>query len=426
MADGNPFASMLNPNAARTGLWDMRMMSAANRMETPFERGARGMYRGQGVAGDPMLAGLAALANEPDYSRFTTDPTAHAAATAALAPYGLAPLEANQVKQNTLLPNTGFFGNHPRLASALEGAVYGAAASHGGETPGQSIQGALEGMIGGQRIQQGRRLQQYARPFEAAGMMEQLQDMHQKRDLQEAEIQHYRVLNQKLGRPDHDMRAMGNAGPQDKFIPTYDNTTGVFKNIPNPNYDASLVAATHRQAGAGTDFDRLVEMRNQERKAAGKPPLNSDEIIALRGRYMASPVAPGEGARQPYRNLQDAQREHEKIIDGLRAKMLKADDPRHQDQIREQYYNDWTSAAMQAAASGQKAPPFHPPTQKDIQDRINQNNAEIQAQIDAENQNFARQYPQALETPGRKTSSPQTGSVSKKIPTYNPITKRLE
>lgn len=203
MADGqNPFMGMLNPNMRQTSLWDLRMMSAANRSETPFERGARGMYRRQGVAGDPMLSGLAGLANEPDYSRFTFDPTAHAAASQALSRYGLAPLEASQVKQNQVLPNTGFFGDHPRLSAALEGGLFGALASHGGETPGESIQGALEGLVGGRRIQQGMYRQQFARPFEAAGMMEQLQDVQQKRDLQDADIQHLRALNEHLIRGD--------------------------------------------------------------------------------------------------------------------------------------------------------------------------------------------------------------------------------
>src|SRR5579864_5461115 len=151
MADKNPFASMMNPNAARTGLWDLRMMSAANRMETPFERGSRGMYGHRGVSGDPMLAGLAGMANEPDYSQFTFNPAMRQAAEAA----GVHPIGWQDVKQNQILPNTGFFGNHPRLSGMLESGIFGALASHGGETAGESIQGALEGLVGGQLIREG-------------------------------------------------------------------------------------------------------------------------------------------------------------------------------------------------------------------------------------------------------------------------------
>lgn len=431
MADGqNPFMGMLNPNMRQTSLWDLRMMSAANRSETPFERGARGMYRRQGVAGDPMLSGLAGLANEPDYSRFTFDPTAHAAASQALSRYGLAPLEASQVKQNQVLPNTGFFGNHPRLSAALEGGLFGALASHGGETPGESIQGALEGLVGGRRIQQGMYRQQFARPFEAAGMMEQLSDMQQKHDLQEADIQHLRVMNAKAGRPDHDYRAIGNAGPLESNIPVLDVTTGqVLPGAVNPNFDPDAYKASHRTAGAGTDFDRLVEMRNAERVKAGKPPLNSDEIIALRGKYMASPVGPGDAARLPYQNYQDAQREHNKRVDQLQGKLLKSDDPGHQKQARTDLIHDRMQQATEMQARGEKIDPnFLIPSSKDVKAYIDQQNQATQQQIDAEQAAFVNQWPQALEAPpapkGSK-SSRQTGSSSK-IPTYNPTTGRLE
>lgn len=206
MADGNPFASVMSPNARQAGLWDLRMMSAANRMETPFERGTRSSYGHQGVAGNPMFAGMAGMANEPDYSSFTYNPQARTAATQALAPYGQRPLEANEVKNNVILPNKGFFGSHPHLSAALESGMLGAAAAHGGMTAGDTIQGALTGIIGGQRMKEGMWRQQFARPFEAAGMMEGLRDAQQKRELQEADIQHLRTMNEHLKNGD-DLKA---------------------------------------------------------------------------------------------------------------------------------------------------------------------------------------------------------------------------
>lgn len=315
MADGNPFASILNPNAQRAGLFDLRMMAAANRSDTPY--GGRGRsYGHQGIGGNPMLSQIAGMGGEPDYSVFTSDPAAHAAATQALAPYGVSPLESSQVQRNTILPNQGFFGNHPTLSRAIEGGIYSGLAAHGGDTIGDSIQGTLEGLVGGKRLQQGAFNKQFARPFEAAGMLEGLQDMRQKRDLQDAEIQHYRALNQKLGRPDHDFRSMGNAGPQDKYIPTMDNTSGEITNVPNPNYDPALVRASHQQPGAGTSFDRWVELRNSERKAHGQRPMNSDEIKQQRGEYFASPVAPGAAAR----NAANAPVAKQKWVEGQLAK----------------------------------------------------------------------------------------------------------
>jgi hypothetical protein len=294
MAD-NPFQSALNPRSQGAGLWDLRMMSAANRMETPFERGMRGPGHG-GVSGNPMFSAMAGMANEPDYSQFTYDPVMRQRAIAA----GVSPLEANQVQQNVLLPNSGFFGRHPNLSRALEGGLFAAAAtpsSGGVASAGENISHAIEGMIGGERMRQGLYRQQFARPFEAAGALEQLNDMKQRRDLQSMEIEHMRAENQKLGRPDHDMRPMGNAGPQDKFIPIINNTTGQMENQPNPNYDPALVQQMHRQAGAGTDFDRWVDMRNSERKQAGKPPLNSSEIIQARGQWGSAAAGPSTTAR---------------------------------------------------------------------------------------------------------------------------------
>jgi hypothetical protein len=198
MAANDPYQmgqQMMQSNAHQ-GLFDMRMMSTANRME-PSMRGGR-MYGHQGVSGNPMLASMAGMSNEPDYSQFTFDPQAHAAATQALSHYGLAPLEASDVKRNVLLPNSGFFGAHPRLSAALEGGMFGAVAAHGGETVGDSIQGALEGVIGGQQMKQGMYRQQFARPFEAAGMMERLEDAQQRRELQSADIEHFRALNEHI------------------------------------------------------------------------------------------------------------------------------------------------------------------------------------------------------------------------------------
>jgi len=158
-------------------------------METPFERGMGGMRSG-GVSGNPMLAGLAGMANEPDYSQFTYDPIMRQQAIAA----GVRPLEASQVQQNTILPNTGFFGRHPGLSRALEGAMYGAAATPSGGIAGvgENVSRAMEGIIGGHRMQQGAYRQQFARPFEAAGALEQLKDVQEQRELRGAQIKYYK------------------------------------------------------------------------------------------------------------------------------------------------------------------------------------------------------------------------------------------
>ena len=191
MAD-NPFQGLLNPNLNRgASMWDMRMMAAANRSEAPLERNIRSPYMGRSRGGG-LLSGMSGVANEPDYSSFTYDPVMRQQAIDA----GVTPLEASQVRHNAVLPNSGFFGNHPRLSGALEGGLFALANAHGGNTPGESIQGAMEGIIGGQRERQGILREQFARPFEASNMLENLRDKQQKRELQAMDIEHLRALNE--------------------------------------------------------------------------------------------------------------------------------------------------------------------------------------------------------------------------------------
>lgn len=187
----------MQPNARQAGMWDMRMMSTANRMESPFEHGmGRSSYPRAGS--NPMLNGMMGMSNEPDFSQFTYDPAMRQQAINA----GVTPLDPSQVRHNAILPNTGFFGNHPRLSGAIEGGLFGALASHGGMTTGESIQGAIEGIVGGQQMRQGMLRQQFARPFEAQNYMEGIADKKQKRDLQDADIQHLRALNQSIANGD--------------------------------------------------------------------------------------------------------------------------------------------------------------------------------------------------------------------------------
>lgn len=423
MADGNPFGSILNPNAARTGLWDLRMMSAANRMETPFERGMRSSYGRQGVSGDPMLAQMANMANEPDYSGFTYDPAMRQQAIAA----GIQPLEAGQVKQNVLLPNTGFFGNHPMLSRALEAGLFGAAASHGGETVGQSIQGVTEGLIGGQRIREGLYRQQFARPFEAAGMLEGIRDRAQERELRaaqikrfdnEADIQQQRIDLQRT----RDLLRLEEKTATRPYTDPYGNTYMWQEGgPPELGPDALLRPSKPGWYKTGGPPEASVSgksIRPETREyiaMAGGDPNNptSDQIKAAHKQEQDDKLAQiragtsaREAATQPYKNLADAQKQHAERIRMLQSKLYKSDDPAHQKLIQEQADNDYMNRMM----AGEKN--LGPPKQltpQEIQARIEQNNLIIQGQIDEENESFQQQYPEALETPKSKPSSPKRG-----------------
>jgi len=424
MAD-NPYApGFMNPNASRAGLFDLRMMSAANRMETPFEHVRSG--RGRSIAESGMFGNN--MTNEPDYSQFTFDPQAHAAATQALAPYGLSPLEASQVQQNQILPNSGFFGAHPRLSAAIEGGLFGGAAAHGGDTAGESIQGALAGMIGGRQLKQNLYNQQFAKPFEAAGMLERLEDMRQKRDLQAAEIEHYRIMNQKLGRPDHDVHAMP-INKNDQSLYQYDNTTGEGKFIPNPDFDPALVRSQHTASNLdiGTR-EQLMIMGVQDPGQASPPQIAlANKRAQAQAVERGSAIAGGSAnARIPSQNYSDARREHDKRIDGLSQQMLKNNDPAHQQWVDNQILDKHMADAIKNPDDKTRPKDFlFSVDPKERQAYMDQYNQRIQSQIEEETQRFGQAWPQSIEAPpSPKRSSQKTGSGAK-AKTYDPTTGQL-
>lgn len=289
----NPFTQygQLQETGARNNLFDMRMMSAANRMDAmPRTRYASG--RG-GIGDNPMLAAMIGQdANMPDYSAFTQDPNARFAAQQYLKQFGLSPLAPEQVQQNAFLPNTGFFGRHPMLSRMLESGMLGAAATRGSDTTGEGISNVIGGALEGIQARKGMINRQYARPFEAARMLEGMQDMTQRRDLQEAEIQHLRAENQKLGRPDHDFRGFP-LTRNDAAYGVIDNTTGQTTITANPDYDPT---AAHE----GNPPARFLDTKEAEfkRDHPGQTPSSQDRLNWEKEWQAATPKPP-----QPPRTL---------------------------------------------------------------------------------------------------------------------------
>jgi len=388
-------------------MWDMRMMAAANRSEMPFERMAGRGYGHQGISGNPMLSSLMGSSGEPDYSQFTYDPVMRQRAIDA----GIQPLEASQVKQNVVLPNTGFFGRHQRLSNAIEGGMFGALAAHGGMTPGDTIQGTLEGIVGGPRLRQGMQREQFARPFEAASMLEGIADRKQTRELHEMEIQHLRAENQKLGRPDHDFRAFG-VSRNDPTIATVDSTTGKVTTVSNPDYDPAISRAQTLEGNLDIGTREQLAIAGVEPGKATPAQIGTANKLAQAQAVARAGAVGGAqaGAKLPYQNYQDARTQHDKRITEYQGKMLKSDDKNHRQQIEDEHFNEWQEKADAAKAAGQKPPPYRLITESEINAKIKENNAGVQSQIDAEQAAFNNQWPQAMEAPpvkkGKGSSAP--------------------
>lgn len=113
------------------------------------------------------------------------DPVFRANADQALSQYGL---QLPEARQNAFLPEGGFFGNHPRLSAGLEGAMLGAAGTQGAETVGQGVSNAINGGLGSILSRNAMLSAPYEQTFRAAQQMEQMRDLGDKHDLNQAEL----------------------------------------------------------------------------------------------------------------------------------------------------------------------------------------------------------------------------------------------
>lgn len=209
-----------------------------------------GRMRSPGQQQNPMGQGM----GEPDYSQFTFDPEARAAANQQLGQYGLHTLAPEDVNPNALLPNSGFFGRHPGIARGIEGGIFGAAATRGSDTWGEGISNVMQGLIGGRQMRQSMINRQFAAPFEQAHMLEGLEDMSQKRDLNSAMIDWHQAQARNAD------AQTANAGrkldehitPLGREVPGFLNSEG--KYTENPGYDPKEA----RRAGQ-TENERIWE-----------------------------------------------------------------------------------------------------------------------------------------------------------------------
>jgi hypothetical protein len=198
-----------------------------------YGMGGGGRMRSGGGGQNPFFSQMQGMM-EPDYSQFSFDPEARAAANKQLGQYGLHTLAPEEANPNALLPNSGFFGRHPGIARGIEGGIFGAAATRPSDTWGEGISNVAQGLIGGRQMRQGMINRQFAAPFEQAKMLEGLEDMSQKRDLNAAMIQWHQAQVEHLkNQPDKPDHPPVNLGPNTYSI--YNNKTGEWEVRDNPN-----------------------------------------------------------------------------------------------------------------------------------------------------------------------------------------------
>lgn len=272
-------------------------LRAMRYLRQPFAHIGRGPNQGSGQNGPmPGMGGT-------DYSSYTFDPEARAQAQKQLAPYGQSPLSPDQVQNNTILPNSGFFGRHPRLSNAIESGMYGAAMTRGSDTWGEGISNVMQGLIGGQQAHRAAYDRQFQAPFEAASGMASLMDQSQKRDLQEAEIQHYRILNQKIQNTP-DQKPSPVPATDSSYFTLDDKGNWVQKE--NPYFDPKA-AATAKALGPNNHLAPYFKIANVDPAVASPADWKraNDAYIQDQSRISASRAAGADVGHGPLRDEQD-------------------------------------------------------------------------------------------------------------------------
>jgi hypothetical protein len=115
-----------------------------------------------------------------------------------LDPYGLSMPTADQINPNVFFPNTGFFGNHPRVTNALEGALMGAAFTAPSNNAGEAIGNIARGLLQSRDYQQQNIVKQYMAPFAMAGQMATLQQAQDQHAVAQGSAEYYKKHGQYL------------------------------------------------------------------------------------------------------------------------------------------------------------------------------------------------------------------------------------
>lgn len=365
----------------------MQQMRPIRMMEMMNRQPAFGRGRGGG-GGASEMGGM----NEPDYSSASFDPEARAAADKALSPYGLHPLDPSQVQHNALLPNSGFFGNHPRLSGAMEGALFAAANTRPSNTPGEGISNAAQGLLAGTMQRRGMLNRQFETPFRQAGMMQQLQHSQMTDQLDEAQIQRYRAMaNHYDDAPEpHPVPLSRDAAG----FSTWNSKTGTWETKENPYYDPKTASPLHNslqgQMVTGR-FGEPPEPGGAKDNKKGSPTFGMDSSQQywdkvnhwMQGNKVEVAGA-SAGAAQHGRNAADAKDDINKsdTYKNDRAEYQRQLGELNKTDFRKQVRNDVTSKKLANSKDGK----FEFPTEKDI-------DAEIGARRDKLTSDFNSKYP---------------------------------
>ncbi len=205
-----------------------------------------------------------------------------------------------------VLPNRGFFGNHPRISGAIENALIGAATTQSGDTVGENISNVARSVLGLPDAKQAIRTQRAMAPLQFAQPLMQLMQMQQKmadsrdeRIYKQGLLQYYSQLGAKAGQPDFE-RPYGADGK----LWTMDPRTGTPKplidpasgqQLPDPKTSGVLGLLG---GGRGDADERAVagEMLAAWMQDGGPEPGSPEWLVAFSQRTQSRKVARASAA----------------------------------------------------------------------------------------------------------------------------------
>jgi len=182
---------------------------------------------------------------------------------------------------NLLFPKR-FSKKHPRISSMVEGAVLGAALTKPSSTPGEGISNVAQAILGIPEFKKNKQMQKILAPL---GMIKQGLEMQK---LQSETERNLAGAEYSRGR----LQAEADAEP--KFDRYFDRPEGAYGVTPGGvGQQIPGIPGKPPTASAGTEIERLVSMKNEERVAAGQAPMTADEVVRYRNKLYSQRVYGG-------------------------------------------------------------------------------------------------------------------------------------
>jgi hypothetical protein len=283
------------------------MMAGANRTGNSVSNYAQNYERRKSIRGSlypPAMGrmphrGVGSVNGPNVVGNFGIDQSQVDAADTALSPFGLhTPSHINPFLFFNDQHQDGsqtWAGNHPHVARALEGAMLGTQVP-GGDTIGENVSNVMRTIMGIPGLYRQNATAQVMAPFqeahEIAGLQKtqaQIEAENAQTDLSNAHAEYFRNADQREKHPNPSIH-FNNDGE----AVVYDPAQHDFLKRPDLNGSPKT-----ERSSPMTDRD-IISMKNAERAAKGKPPLNSDEQLAvMQDVYKRQSIGKGAG-RRPY------------------------------------------------------------------------------------------------------------------------------